>query len=411
MVRATRRALGKAAFAGLLGATACAVMQQPPGGPPDFDPPILLSVTPDSGTIADGLEDHLVFQFDEVVSEQGGGGIARLFRLSPHTSELIEQMDVDWRRDAIGVRPTNGWQPNLVYQITLLPGLSDLRSNRLEEGQSVIFSTGGPIPDTRVSGIVLNWEAGTVGIGAVVQATLLPDSLTYAATADSAGEFVLTALPIGTYVLTGAIDANRNGRRERLEPFDTVTVLVDGQSEQVFWAITQDTLGPQLRAAEWVDSVTVRLRFNQKLEPGDPSLASFEVLALPDTVPVRVSAVFTATIFDSLMAIEQAARDSLAALADTLDAPADTGDVAAPAVPPPGIVAGGPQTEQDTLPPSPADLLLEQRPVLSDQLFLRLVGPMAPESRFLIDATVRNVIQAGATSRSLLIVPALPDST
>ena len=391
---------------------ACAVMQAPPGGPPDFDPPVVVSVTPDSGTVTDSLEDYLVFQFDEVVSEQSGSGIENLFEISPHTSELIEQLEVDWRRTAVAVRPTRGWQPNLVYHVTMLPGVADLRNNRLEEGQTVIFSTGGPIPDTRVSGIVLDWENGSVGVGAVVQAMLLADSLTYSTTADSVGEYALTALPVGTYMLTGAVDANRNRRRERLEPFDTVTVTVDGQHDHVFWAVTQDTTGPQLRSAIWVDSLTARLQFNQKLEPGEPSIASFEVWALPDTVPVGVRAALAAVTFDSIMAAEQAVRDSLAqleqdslaALADTLDVPADTGDVAAPAV-------GVPDPVQDTLPRSPAQLLLEQRPVLFDWLIIRLAVPMAPESRFLIDATARNVLQAEATSRTLLIVPALPDST
>lgn len=387
-------------------------MQPPPGGPPDFDPPVLLSVTPDSGTVADSLEDHLVFQFDEVVSEQSGGGIENLFELYPQTPEPIEQVDVDWRRNSVAVRPVGGWKPNLVYQVTLLPGVADLRNNRIEESRTVIFSTGGPIPDTRVSGILLDWENGTVGVGALVQAMLLPDSLTYSTTADSVGEYVLTALPVGTYVLTGAVDANRNRRRERLEPFDTATVTVDGQSEHVFWAVTQDTTGPQLRSAESLDSITIRLLFNQKLEPGDPSLVSFAVWALPDTVPVAVAAAFTAATFDSIVTAERVLRDSLArleqdslaALADTLGTPADTGDVAEPAV---SVL----EIAQDTLPPSPAELLLQQRPVLSDRLIIRLTEPMAPEARFLIDATARNVIQAESTSRTLLIVPALPDST
>lgn len=412
MARTAQRVIRQAAFAGLLGATACAVMQVPPGGPPDFDPPVLLSVTPDSGTVADSLEDPLVFQFDEVVSEQSGGGIENLFELYPQTPELVEQVDVDWRRNAVAVRPTGGWQPNLVYQVTLLPGIADLRNNRLDESRTVIFSTGGPIPDTRVSGILLDWENGKVGVGAIVQATLLPDSLTYSTTVDSAGEYVLTALPVGTYLLTGAVDANRNGRRERLEPFDTVTMTVDGQSEHTFWAVTQDTIGPQLRGAESLDSITIRLQFDQKLEPGDPSLVSFAVWELPDTVPVGIAAAFTATAFDSILTTERVVRDSLArleqdslaALADTLDTPVDTSDVAEPTV-------SAPEIAQDTIPPLPAELLLRQRPALFDRLILRLTVPMAPEARFLIDATVRNVIQAEATSRRLLIVPALPDST
>jgi hypothetical protein len=386
-------------------------MQEPPGGPPDFAPPVLLSVTPDSGTVADSLEDHLVFEFDEVINEQSGGGIERLVRLSPLTTSLENQVDVDWRRRALAVRPTDGWRENLVYQVTLLPGVADLRNNRLDSGVTVIFSTGGPIPDTRLSGIVIDWDGNRVGVGAMVEAMLLPDSLTYRTTADSAGEYLLTALPPGRYTIAGVIDGNRNGRRERREPFDTVTVTIDGHLEHVFWAFVQDTAGPQLRGAEWVDSVTVRLQFNQKLEPVDPISSAVRMWALPDTTEVNVAAVYTSAAYDSVRAAEQAARDSIAADADTAGVPADTADVPADTVPvmPGGVAAA--QAPQDTLPPSAAQQILLERPALSDLWYLRVSTPLLPDARYLLDATARNVGAVEATSRSLLIVPALPDST
>jgi hypothetical protein len=372
---------------------------------------VLLSVTPDSGTVADSLEDHLVFQFDEVVSEQAGGGIERLIRLSPRTTELGEQVDVDWRRQAVAVRPTGGWRPNLVYQVTLLPGVTDLRNNRLDSGRTVIFTTGGPIPDTRLSGYVLNWDSHTVGAGAIIEAMLLPDSLTYVTNADSAGAYLLEALPRGTYLISGGIDANRNLRRERREPFDTIAVTVDGQLEHVFWAFVQDSMGPQVRNTEYIDSLTFRLSFNQKIEPADSVPHSIQVWALPDTTPVNLGTILTRAGYDSLGAAEQAARDSLAALIDSTTADSVAADTTADVS---GVV-GLPQeaAKQDTLPPSPAQLLLEQRARLSDTWFVRVLAPMLPDARFLIEATVRNVIGAEATSRMLLVVPAAapPDST
>ena len=41
-----------------------------------------------------------------------------------------------WRRDRITVRPREGWRPNTMYRVELLPGVSDLRNNRATTGAS-----------------------------------------------------------------------------------------------------------------------------------------------------------------------------------------------------------------------------------------------------------------------------------
>ena len=53
MARAARDASRQAWRLGLLTAflAACAVIEDPPGGPPDFAAPVLVSVTPDSGAV------------------------------------------------------------------------------------------------------------------------------------------------------------------------------------------------------------------------------------------------------------------------------------------------------------------------------------------------------------------------
>ena len=428
MARAARHVGRKASVAGLLAATACAVMQQPPGAPPDFDVPIILSITPDSGSIADSLEDHLVFQFDEVISEASGGGIEKLIIVSPRASEV----DVDWRRSALGVRPKGGWVPGIVYHVTLLPGITDLQNNRLDSSRTVIFSTGGPIPDTRVDGTVLNWENGRSGAGALIEAMLLPDSLVYTASADSTGRFLLTALPIGTYVLSGIIDGNRNLRRERREPFDSVTVRLDSAVTHILWAFVHDTVGSRLRQATHVDSMTVRLQFTQKVEPGAPPLDAITVWALPDTIAVATAEVLTQLAYDSLRAAaaaDSAAADSLAAdsavadtgaAADTATAPDTTvlTDPAAAGDPARGIqqpvspqairldIEAGPAAQDSTAQPAVVLALLAERPPLSDILYIRMQVPLTPGNSYLIEANLRNVLGAAAESQTVLLAPA-----
>src|ERR1051326_3672258 len=84
---------------------ACATVQEPPGGPPDFTPPFLVAVTPDSGAIVPGLRDAVVFLFNKVVSERPGAPLDQMVLVSPRPRVL----DVGWHRETISVKPREGW--------------------------------------------------------------------------------------------------------------------------------------------------------------------------------------------------------------------------------------------------------------------------------------------------------------
>jgi hypothetical protein len=395
----TRR---KAAGLGLLtlGWVGCAKIEDPPGGPPDFAPPVLLSVVPDSGTVVDGFDDDLEFQFNEVISERSGGGLDELVELSPRP----EQLDVSWKRDAIELKPKPEWIDGVVYRIVLLPGIADLRNNRMEEGITVVFTTGGEIPPTTLSGAVLNWEDNRVGQGALIEAILLPDSLAYVTRADSTGDFEMAQVPRGEYLLVATIDQNNNGERDSREAFDSVTIALDSAASEVLWAFARDTTGPSLRDLVQADSQTIRLEFTQKLAQGAPQPSAVAVWELPDTVPIPIDTVWSERAYESVRAAEQAARDSAAAAAaasDTL-APADTAE--APPPPPPAQAVA-----EEGEPTGNAALLL-QRPALSATWYIRMPGPIPP-GRYLVGATAENLSGVAAESQRLLIVEAPPDST
>ncbi len=407
MARAARDARRQAAGAGLLTAcavAACAVMENPPGGPPDFTAPTIVAITPDSGSIVPDFRGRLRIEFDEVVSERSGGGLERLIEVSPRTPEV----DVSWKRNAIEIKPGSGWRADAVYRVVLLPGVADLRNNRMEAGRTVVFSTGGDIPATRLSGAALDWENGRVGRQALVEAILLPDSLVYTARSDSVGEFVLSEIPVGSYWVVVAIDGNSNGRREPREPFDSISIRLDSTVTHDFWAVVRDTVGPVLREVVALDSVTVRLEFAQKIAPGRPDSGAVRILALPDSVPVALSALFDQPTYDSLAAIEErerARRDSLAAEAADTVPPAP----AQPLAPPPGRTPG--RQAQAAPDSSRAALLLAERPVLRATWFVRVGETLVPGGRYLVEATATNMNGATAASQSVLVLPAARDST
>ncbi len=418
--RGTRR---KAACLGLLAAAwGCATIQDPPGGPPDFAPPVLLSVVPDSGALLDGFDDDVEFQFDEVVSERSGNGLENLIRLSPRAEELR----VSWRRTRITVKPRQGWISNAIYHVTLLPGVTDLRNNRLDSTRTIIFSTGGPIPETRVNGVVVDWEEGRVAGRALLEAVLLPDSLVYETSTDSVGSFLLSQVPVGSYLLIASIDENNNGIRDSRESFDSVSVRIDSTAEHTFWTFAHDTTGPRVSNVAEVDSQTISVTFSQMLVPGDAPAGAIQVFALPDTTPVAVEAVWTQLVYDSIAAMEQAVADSIrevlaqaeadsirAALIDSLRAAgADT------LLPDTTVAAPEPQPQpQDTSETAEADSaaaaleqLLAQRPQLSAVWFVRLDSNLVP-GRYLVVARATNLLGLEEESQQQLVLAAPPDST
>lgn len=412
MARAARSTRRKAARLGLLTAlcTACAVIQQPPGGPPDFAAPTIVSVRPDSGAVVPDFDDAVEIQFDEVIAENSGGGLDKLIEVSPRP----EQLRIQWKRSRITVEPHDGWRPGIVYHVVLAPGITDLRNNRMEEGLSLVFSTGGEIPDTRIDGVVIDWEAGRPGLNALVEAVLLPDSLVYVTHADSSGEFSLTQVPRGTYTLYATIDNNSSNRRDRREAFDSVSIALDSTASHIFWTFTPDTVGPQIRNVDPSDSLTAEIEFNQMLAPVAPDLGAVRVWLLPDTAEVTVHVLWKKAAYDSVRAVERAVADSIAAEQAGPDSAAAAPDSAARLRPRRGRPEIAAALDSAQVPDTTrAERLMDERPVLANRWYFRLLEPLAPGARYLVEAEAQGIAGATGESRAVLIIPEPepPDTT
>jgi len=271
----------------------CARIEPPPGGPPDAAPPRLVATRPDSFVRLTPFRGVAEFQFDEVVSEggtpnrgEGTGGLERLVILSP-SSRVPE---VSWRRNRITVRPREGWRPNRVYRVELLPGVTDLRNNRAEEGAVLTFSTGAPRPQTTLEGQVVDWSTSRPAPGALVIAALLPDSLPYRGVADSSGRFSLGPLPQGEYIVSGVLDQNTDHRQDPREAYGTARIAPGKTAVGELWAFVHDTSAPRIQTVTVDDSVKATVTFTQKLDPRQRLTPRDVTLRLlPDSTPVAVS--------------------------------------------------------------------------------------------------------------------------
>lgn len=374
---------------------ACARIEPPPGGPPDAEPPRLIATRPDSFVRLTPFRGVAEFQFDEVVSEggtpnrgEGTGGLERLVILSP-SSRVPE---VRWRRNRITVRPQEGWRPNRIYRVELLPGVSDLRTNQSDQGAVLTFSTGPARPQTTLEGQVMDWSTSRPVPRALVVASLLPDSLPYRGVADSSGRFSLGPLPQGDYIVNGVLDQNNDHRQDSREAFGTARVARGKSAVGELWAFVHDTTAPRIQTVTVDDSTKATVAFAQKLDPRQRlSARDVRLRLLPDSTPVAVASILPQPVDDSIHGRPTAAEDSTAEDSTAVDT-SRAGRRIVPAA-----------RQQ------PADEAKPSRPPLNDRLVLRVPKPWAPGSRLALEIRgVKNVTGVAGNAVGVVAVPEKP---
>lgn len=399
----------------VLAAPACAKIEPPPGGPPDLTPPSLIATRPESTAVIPGFKGSVDFEFDEVVSEGGSPSLGlgtsdleKLIILSP-TDQVPR---ISWKRSRITVEPREGWKPDRVYRVQLLPGIMDLRRNRMDSGAVITFSTGAPLPTAEISGQVVDWTTSQLGRGALVIATLLPDSLPYRTQADSSGRFDLGPIPAGEYIVYGVIDQNRNRLREARELFDSLRVRTDSAvTLATLWAFPHDTVGPRIQTITPLDSMAAEITFNQPLDPTQAlDTGMVRLRLLPDSIDQPVLSFLPKLLDDSLQRIRRAALDSARAAADTARAAADTArprpDSLLPRPPRRPAPAGRPAGKETTAAQDSAEAVLRQRPRLTTKAVLRAPRPFLTDTSYVIQVFgIRNLNGVAADAASGLRTP------
>jgi hypothetical protein len=255
----------------ILASGGCANESPPPGALPDARPPQVEDIVPGRDTIVPGFDGDARVRFDEPANLTN---IEREFTASPDETYEVKVGFRDVR-----FRPRAGWRDGVIYCLELPEGIRDLMNNRTDAPIEFCFSTGPPIPSTRVTGRILNAVTGQPQAQARVHFLALPqDSTPYAAVVDREGDFERRALPPDTYWAFGFVDQNRNRLLDRrLEPYDSLRLDLspDGSADLEFRLTDPDTTPAQLVQAEAVDSVTLRLEFDDPLhrsQEGQPSV-------------------------------------------------------------------------------------------------------------------------------------------
>lgn len=417
-------------------ALGCAQPQAPPGGDPDRIPPRVLSTTPVPFDTLTDFDEPVVIRFNERISErlQGVAELRDAVIVSPETSPVR----VERGRRSIEVSLIGGWQPGLVYRVVILPVFRDLFNNLREQPVELVFSTGAPIPETAIGGLLEDPITGTPVAAARVEATRRLDRITYVAVSDTGGFFALRNVPAGAYDMRAWLDQDRDRDPDFLEPQDTDQTVV-GAADTVIVQMAllpSDTTPARLARAEPVDSLRLRLLFDDYFAVG-PVDGRAALYSLPDSVFVTDDIAFLhGARLDSLLAVERALADSLRALEraradslradsirmlpdslrpDTLAADSAVVDTAGRAAPP-RTDPRQPQPAQPRPGQQPRPMQQQGRasePRPSRELILILPAPLTPGAPYVIVVdgvtNIRGVPGGGGSAR--FRVPEAPPDT
>ena len=427
----------------------CARQEAPPGGPEDLRPPVVVRTEPETFATVEEL-DEVRFEFDERISERvGGGGLNSAISVSPRGGDV----QVSHGRRSLTVQMEGGFQPGLVYRITLNPVVSDLFGNQLRDPFELILSTGGePVPNT-LAGEVWDRIDGSAMSNAVVYATA-SDGLVHQGSTDRDGIFALRYLPAGSFNLIAFEDTNRDGEIDSTEVQggSSATLSVGDTVLVDIPILAPDTAAAILVEAEALDSVTVVLEFDDYLEPSLSALeVDVQIRTEEGTTPGIIGryqeaeyATFVEEVADSFLRLdsldaEEARRTAAAAAAaaaaeQTATEPADSTAIAPDAVPAPPDTAlieslgtgGGAPTRQGPprrVPPSPLTPLQGSAPgptadgrrvLPGKRIVVLLDAPLTYDLTYEIDVTgvtnINGLTDGGGTVEFVRVTPP-PDTT
>ncbi len=230
----TRPRLWCAVFGAALVLAGCAKREPPSGGPPDIDPPRVISSSPDSGSAGVPAGASLSLTFSEGMEPRTTGDAISI-------APRIEIRERRWSKRTLTLGLAEPLSPNRTYTLFLGPSARDRHGNPMGVGRSLVFSTSDSFPRGRIAGQVEGRGfavAGTYLWCYEASRTGVPDSTARdfdaLGLANGDGHFRVDGLAVpGRYRLWAFADLNNNRSFEPatdvLAPIDTLFTLVAEQ--------------------------------------------------------------------------------------------------------------------------------------------------------------------------------------
>jgi len=248
----------------------CARPMAPGGGEVPDTPVRVVGTEPAPLSVVEPFDGPVVFTFERRVSERPTDGSLRdAVVVSPRTGEVQVRM----RSQGLEVSIEGGFVEPTVYRITLLPRFRDLYQNRMAEPFDLIFSTGGELEPNLMAGVVADRLTLAELAGVRVDAVPFEEGAPHSTVTDSTGIFTFPHLPSGRYRVVAYEDLNRNRSPDFEERQDSMELAINRGDTLIVTELAilaPDTTAANLEAAVLLDSLTLRVTFDDPLDPEEP---------------------------------------------------------------------------------------------------------------------------------------------
>jgi len=262
----------------------CANQLPPSGGPVDKEPPLILNLYPENGTI-NFENDYFEFSFSEYVDKRS---FQDAFFISP---KIDSKFEYDWSGKRVRVYfDKEKLKKNTTYTINIGTDLVDLNNkNKMAKSYNLFFSTGNKIDDGRINGKIYFSDAKDAFIFAYRDSSdtlnpsiVKPDYLTQVA---KDGSFNLVGLGDGKYKIFAFTDDLRNllynvGEDKFSVPFKDIELK---NNENLIESVNlilslEDTLKPNIANITMTDKNHILVEFSEFIDSSKISVNNFSII-------------------------------------------------------------------------------------------------------------------------------------
>ncbi len=261
--------------ASLIAAVGCASQRPPEGGPPDTEPPFIVSTMPENGTV-NFRGQEVTLEFSEYVQRQS-------FQEAVHISPLLEKPpNYEWSGRSVTIIFPEPLLDERTYVITVGTKVQDLRArNAMKETMHLAFSTWDSLDNGSFSGTVFGDPPSGVSIFAYLLSPGRSDTLNpaedrpdYAVQSADDGGFHFYNVAPGLY----RVFAVRDKSNDMLYNAEVEEIGIPGHDMLVedslslspslrFYMHAEDTTRPSIQRVEALNERLVRVKFNETVYP------------------------------------------------------------------------------------------------------------------------------------------------
>jgi hypothetical protein len=260
----------------------CANQQSPPGGPKDTEPPEIVGVYPENGTL-NFADDYFEIDFSEYVEKLS---LLDALFISPE----IQNLDYDWSGTSVQITFDDTLLVNTTYTVSIGSSIKDLNNqNPMTEAMNISFSTGEKIDVGEITGKVYDNDLTGTMIFAYLKADTFanplfekPQNITQVG---ENGEFKLLGLKEGEYRIFAFMDENGNrlyNMGDEKYGVSSKTINISDSANSInginFKLTREDTIAPFISSVTMTDKHHISVEYSELLDSTKLNASNFYIV-------------------------------------------------------------------------------------------------------------------------------------